>query len=159
MIKQVPLKFSLTFELQGFCHQTHFDFSLSPFLFFLFFLSLPLSLRTYLMNAYSKEERDQWIEAIHKATPVSPHMPRKDIKPSSGNSEKSTKPSADPKPAVSEKESGSKAKELTPPSYTMRQDTACDAALAAASCTDNSEEQRAIDEVRQREKKRRESVA
>ena len=100
------------------------------------------------MNASSKEDRDGWIDAIRKATPVSPHLNRKENKASSGGSEKPTQPSADQQKSssVSDK-SSSKDKELAPPSYTMRQDTACDAALAAASCTDNDEEQKAIEEV------------
>lgn len=99
------------------------------------------------MNASSKEERDAWIEAIRKATPITPRMPRKD-KPLGGSSGGAT-PSSDPKSSVSEKEKSLKDKkeELAPPSYTMRQDTACDAALDAASCTDNDAEQRAIEEV------------
>lgn len=87
------------------------------------------------MNASSKEERDGWIEAIRKATPNSPHMPRND------------KPAQDkPKPAESKQPSDEKHLP-PPPAYTMRQDTACEAAVAAASCMDGKEEQKAIDEV------------
>lgn len=94
--------------------------------------------RNYLMNASSKEERDRWIEAIQKATPTSPHMPRKDVTPKS-----------EEKPKPSESRGSEKKEELPPPpSYTARQDTAVDAALAVASCTDTKEEQQAVDDVR-----------
>lgn len=92
------------------------------------------------MNASSKEDRDKWIEAIQRAIPTSPHMRRKDPPAAT---------TSDPKPSVAEKEKSQhdKKEEVTPPSYTMRQDTACDAAVLAASCTDKDEEQKAIEEV------------
>lgn len=87
------------------------------------------------MNASSKGERDSWIEAIRKAAPNSPQMQRVD------------KPAQDkPKPAESKPSSGEK-NLPPPPAYTLRQDTACEAAVAAASCTDEKEELQAINEV------------
>ena len=73
---------------------------------------------TYLLNATSKPERDEWIEAIKQATPASKNSPnpvRKDVK---------VKP--DPK----RKEE----KELQPPhpTYTQRQTTADEVALQAS---------------------------
>ena len=90
------------------------------------------------MNASSKEERDDWIESIRKATPSSPHMNRKDLPPSAGKSEETPTPT---------KTSGSTSK-VEPPPPALRQNTACDAAVMAASLTDEQEEQKEIDEVR-----------
>lgn len=92
------------------------------------------------MNASSKDERDSWIESIHKATPSSPHMNRKDLPPSAGKSDEKATPT---------KTSGSTSK-MEPPPAAVRQNTACDAAVLAASCTDQQEEQKEIDEVRER---------
>ncbi len=101
------------------------------------------------MNAFSKEERDSWIEALHTATPISPHLNRKDVKPAD-------KPKEGKRSSVSESESS---KNLSNPKTTLRQDTACDAAIAAANCTDSVEDQKAVDEVREgRGRKRTQSI-
>ena len=95
------------------------------------------------MNASSKEERDKWIEEIHKAVPVSPHVKRKDIK------ERDSSPKQGHKPSSEASKPGDKEKENHPyPKTTTRQDTAAFAAIAIANSTDSQEEQRAVDEVR-----------
>ena len=82
--------------------------------------------RTYLLNATSKPERDEWIEAIKQATPLSKNSPnpvRKDVKPA--------------KPDSKRKEE----KELQPPhpTYTQRQTTADVAALHASQAETESD--------------------
>lgn len=102
-------------------------------------MSLPFpTCRAYLLNASSKDERDSWIESLCKATPSSPQMDRKDLPPSAGKSKEKATPT---------KTSGSTSK-MEPPPPAVRQNTACDAAVLAASCTDEQEEQNEIEEVR-----------
>lgn len=83
------------------------------------------------MNGSSKEERDAWMEAIRRAVPSSPRVNRKPLE---------TKPKESPN-------SGSKEAVPSHPSYTSRQDTACDAAIAVASHTNKQQEQKAVEEV------------
>ena len=68
--------------------------------------------RTYLLNATSKEDRNEWIEAISKATPQSKNSPRA--------ARKDVKQRTNPEP---------KKEELPHPKYTERQTTANEAAL------------------------------
>ncbi len=71
------------------------------------------SYRMYLVNASSKEERDSWIEAVGRAVPsakLSPKAPRKDEPPQRYKTKL----------------------EVARPTYTARQDTANEAALAAS---------------------------
>ena len=58
--------------------------------FFLFFFSLPfhlppsppllVSLRSYLLNAVNKGDRDNWITAVRNAIPRSPKLAKKEMK-------------------------------------------------------------------------------
>lgn len=104
------------------------------------------SLRSYLLSARSKEERDTWIEAIVNAIPSSPRMKKvKKEQKSDSRTEPKTEPKTEPTKSKSEK--SATAEEIPHPTSPTRQDTAVDAAVAVASCTDNAQEQREVEEV------------
>ena len=87
--------------------------------------------RTYLINANSKQDRDEWIEAIRKALPTSPHQRRKNEgSPKRIKEEPKEKIPLDPPPPYH-------------PPTTARQDTA---AVAATVATEN-ERLNGVDEV------------
>ena len=94
------------------------------------------------MNATSKEDRDQWIEAIRRAIPNSPQLHRKDQ-----SATEARKPEEKPAKEASSSFSSGSTTLPPPPSYTSRQDTACDAAVAAASCTSSKQEQEEVEKV------------
>ena len=85
-------------------------------MFFSLSLSLPSYPRTYLINATSKQERDEWIEAIRKSTPVSPQQKRKNESTPKGVKEEPKKPEKEAIPSH--------------PVSPVRQDTAAEAAAA-----------------------------
>ena len=92
-------------------------------------ISLNVRYRTYLINANSKQDRDEWIEAIKKSTPISPHQRRKTAGAPNKMKDQPKKVEPDPLPPH--------------PSKAIRQDTAAEAATLA---TEN-ERLHGIDEV------------
>ena len=84
-----------------------------------------------MVNANSKQDRDEWIEAIRKATPSSPHQKRKNENGGSPKriKDEPKKPQQDPLPPH--------------PSNAIRQDTA---AVAATVATEN-ERLNGVDQV------------
>lgn len=83
----------------------------------------PLNKRpTYLINAHSKQDRDEWIEAIRKALPTSPRQQRKNEGSPKRMKEEPKNTYSDPPPPYPH------------PTTTVRQDTA---AVAATVATEN----------------------
>ena len=100
------------------------------------------------MNASSKEVRDSWIEALRNSSPATPEMKAKAGAAGTPAAAAAATSQSKPKEETSEKPPERSTEERMKPSAVERQTTAVDAAVAAAMATDVSQEEKEIEEVR-----------